>query len=361
VLDRILKTETCYRIVEKLRDVGPGDLYLGRKLSIGTLVCLRRLEKSAIHRSEPAGEIKVLASYAHPGLIRTHDYFEQEGDLWLVSDYVPGEYLNTVIDRRSPSLEEAKNWAVQILESLSYLHQRGSVHGNLRPDQFILDDDGRLHIVDIISPILCGPQAAPDRTYLAPEQRRGGKADKAGDVFAAGVIIYRLVAGKLPFDDDSGVASSLASLCGLHLAPLDPVLARALTQTASDRFEDGGALLQAFLAGAVKIQAAAEAGEVATEFLSGTQVSRVLEGRAGAVNIQPTRERSISIPWSGGGEEDLPFKDQDTQKMDLSGIWASRSSVIKDGSGEKKADDREDKTRAMGEETLRSILEKGKS
>ena len=203
-------------------------------------------------------EAKALAALNHPNIVTLYDFDEQGGAPFLVLEWVPGVDLGRAGLTRPCAVPAFAGVALPVADALAVAHARGVVHGDLKPGNVLLSDDGAVKLADFGLAKLRDAQRtrtaqlAGTPSYMAPEQIAGGEVGPAADVFAYGVLAYELLAGRLPFTADNLSASLYATVHTAHvpLATARPDLPRALAalvdrclaKRPADRPADGVAL-----------------------------------------------------------------------------------------------------------------------
>lgn len=205
-----------FRIESILGIGGMGVVYRATDLALGVPVALKLLRPELAHRQDVLErfrqELLLARQVSSPHVVRIHDLAQHDGR-WLISmDYVDGEPLDRRIDREGRlEIEDALAIMRQIAEGLAAAHARGVVHRDLKPANVLLDGQGNAYISDFgvaRSLATSGLSEAgltrrgtivgtPD--YLSPEQARGDPVDARSDLYALGLILYEMLAGKLPF------------------------------------------------------------------------------------------------------------------------------------------------------------------
>ncbi len=154
-------------------------------------------------------EARAAARLSHPGVVAVFDQGEDRGLLYLAMEYLPGQTLREVLTEFGVlSPREALDVAEHVLEALAAAHDAGIVHRDVKPENVLLTDDGRIKVADFglaraatavtsTSGLLMGTAA-----YLAPELVARGVADARSDVYAVGVMLFELLTGGLPFAGD---------------------------------------------------------------------------------------------------------------------------------------------------------------
>jgi eukaryotic-like serine/threonine-protein kinase len=162
-------------------------------------------------------EARAVAQLAHPNIVTVIDRGEQDGRQFIVFEYVDGMNLKELMTREGPlSPREAIELALQVARGLSFAHESGLVHRDVKPQNVLLDADGRAkvtdfgiaHAVDVDGMTITGTIMGTSN-YIAPEQARGQPVDEQTDVYSLGCVLYELLAGDVPFDGDNFVAVAM--------------------------------------------------------------------------------------------------------------------------------------------------------
>lgn len=191
----------------------------------------------------------------HPHIVPVADYGECDGRAYAVSPYIEGQPLSARLGAGAAAPAQALGWMAELLDALAHVHAGGIVHRDIKPSNLMVGHSGRLLLVDF--GLACRPgavQAHGTPGYMAPEQMRG-YADPRSDLYSAGVVLYRMLAGRLPFAGtpfetmQQALGGRVPPLPqGLpRLAPhvrgaLDAVLARALARDPGARFANAAAM-----------------------------------------------------------------------------------------------------------------------
>jgi len=237
-----------------------GVVYLGvdpahdRPVAVKTIP--RHLLQSGDHDAwASAGlrfEVLAASRLFHRHIAAVYEFGEEESCVYIVSEYVPGHSLADYL-RRPARLahDEVSCLMLQLLDALHCAHDWGLVHRGIKPANLMVDRDGQLKVTDfgiacIESTQVTRPHPLPGSTgYLAPEQYTGAAQDHRVDIFAAGVLMYEMLAGGLPFSGTDaaimyqvvyGQHESLVSRTGdAGLAAFDAILDRALAKAPGER------------------------------------------------------------------------------------------------------------------------------
>jgi serine/threonine-protein kinase len=275
-----------YRLDQRLGHGSMGEVWLARDLDLERPVALKLLAPGADH-ARFEREAKAVAGLAHQNVTRLYDYGEADGRPYIVFEYLRGGTLEErfVPGRPLPD-DEAEAIATELAAGLAHAHAHGLVHRDLKPANVLFDHEDRPRIADFgIAWIAGGPTLTEAGTvlgtaaYISPEQAAGRSATPASDVYAFGVILFRMLTGRLPFESES--ALELADMHrrldapDVHLfrpdapAHLAAVAAAAFARNPAERIPDGAALAQK-----LGVQAASGATAAATVVLPGRRRPR---------------------------------------------------------------------------------------
>ncbi len=193
---------------------GMGRVYKVRQRQLDRLAALKVLPLEAGPRSDFAErfsrEAKALARLNHPNIVAIYDFGQQNGFYYFLMEYVDGVNLRQLERSRRPTAEEALSIVPAICDALQYAHQQGIVHRDVKPENILIDKQGRVKIADFgIAKVLGaerkGLTLTQDRQtmgtphYMAPEQvERPGAVDHRADIYSLGVVFYELLTGELP-------------------------------------------------------------------------------------------------------------------------------------------------------------------
>jgi tRNA A-37 threonylcarbamoyl transferase component Bud32 len=158
-------------------------------------------------------ESRAAGRLSHPGIVAVYDADAWDGRAAIIMEYVEGETLGPIIDRGRLPVPTAVAIADQLLDALSYAHQRGVVHRDIKPDNVFITMDGRVKLADFgVAYIADAGRLTKVGTivgtpgYMAPEQIRNGPVDERSDVFSAGVLTYEMISGRNPFGATDGLS-----------------------------------------------------------------------------------------------------------------------------------------------------------
>jgi serine/threonine-protein kinase len=163
-------------------------------------------------------EARAVAALSHPNIVTVIDRGSHEGRQFIVFEYVEGENLKRMIERRGPTpLATALELGIQIAHGLSFAHQQGLVHRDVKPQNVLLNGDGRAKVTDFGIARSLDVQHGMTQTgtvlgtsdYIAPEQAQGQRVDEHTDVYSLGVVLYELLTTEVPFPGENFVAVAM--------------------------------------------------------------------------------------------------------------------------------------------------------
>ena len=227
-----------YRIVSKIGSGGMGEVYLAKDVELERSVALKLLNSDIAGDADRVQrfiqEAKVVSALNHPNILTIHEIGNVDGLRFIASEYVEGRTLRTVIESGELTITEVIAIARQVASALEIAHRKGVVHRDIKPENVIVREEGLVKVLDfglakLLKPIeLVESEAATKAravtqfgmilgtvAYMSPEQAKGtAKIDGRTDIWSLGVVIFEMMTGCRPFDEDSStetIASILRS------------------------------------------------------------------------------------------------------------------------------------------------------
>ena len=206
-------------------------------------------------------EARVVGQISHPSIMTLHDMGIDEATQtpYLVMEYLEGQPLDRILDKGSVPYPRACAWAAEVACALGVAHRKGVIHGDVKPANMLITDEGRVKLMDFGMARLAShdSKATPlvgTPAYWCPEQILGKPQDARSDLFSLGVVLYEMVTGKRPFDADSlqAICSRVLSSTPLppsHINPsvpsnFDGIVARCLAKDPAARYAPAEALAE---------------------------------------------------------------------------------------------------------------------
>jgi serine/threonine protein kinase len=246
-----------YDVLDVIGRGGMGVVYKAIDPKIRRLVAIKmmtagsaddpELLKRFYREAQSAGKLQ------HPNIVTIYDLGDQDGNPYMVMEFLEGESLASIISaRRTIPLDQKLNTLIQICSALGYAHQRGVIHRDIKPANAMVLRDMTVKIVDFgIARIGNERVTRPGQLmgsieYMSPEQINASPVDSRTDIFSVGILLYQLLTYALPFDGkDSGAIllkiihdppPPLSAYLSGYPAELDRILARALAKNREERY-----------------------------------------------------------------------------------------------------------------------------
>ena len=238
-------------------------------------------------------EARSVAALQHPNVVTVIDRGEWDGRQFIVFEYVDGENLKQLIERRGPApVATALELAIQVGQALSFAHQQGLVHRDVKPQNVLLNGDGRAKVTDFGIARSLDVQQGTTQTgtvlgtsdYIAPEQAQGQHVDEQTDIYSLGVVIFELLTASVPFPGTSFVAVAMRHINEpppriREVRPdvplrVEAAVQRAMAKNPADRFPTMAAFCAELSA------CLAQLGSGATEVIAPAQPRRARAARS---------------------------------------------------------------------------------
>ena len=218
-----------YKIVRKLGSGAMGEVYLAHDTTLGRHVALKILAAEVAATPDRLArferEARAVAALNHPNIVTVHSIERADEVPFITMEYVSGKTLSTLIPSKGLPLKRFLEIALPLVDAVSAAHQQGLTHRDLKPDNVMVSDDGRVKVLDFglakLKPGLPDGTAsitAPpsDRTiagqiigtiaYMSPEQAEGKPVDHRSDIFSLGIMLHEMITGHRPFVGNSHAA-----------------------------------------------------------------------------------------------------------------------------------------------------------
>jgi tRNA A-37 threonylcarbamoyl transferase component Bud32 len=248
-----------YELEELVGSGGMSSVYRADDRLLERRVALKilheRLAADGEHVERFRSEARAVAQLSHPNIVTVIDRGEQDGRQFIVFEYVDGENLKALLDRRGQLPEqEALALVLPVARALAFAHHHGLVHRDVKPQNVLLAEGGEVKVTDFGIARALDVQGGLTQTgtvmgtsdYIAPEQARGEKATAQTDVYSLGIVLYELLVADVPFHGDNFVAVALRHINDPapavrerrpDVSPrLDAAIRRATAKSPRDRF-----------------------------------------------------------------------------------------------------------------------------
>jgi serine/threonine-protein kinase len=220
-----------YRVLSSLGSGGMGEVYLAEDTRLGRKIALKLLperftqEVSRLRRFEQ--EARAASALNHPNIITIHDIGDAEGLHFIAAEFINGETVRQRIAHRRMTLDEVLDVTLQAANALAAAHEAGVVHRDIKPENIMLRTDGYVKVLDFgLAKLTQDPEQSADAAdiktgapltttttliggtvkYMSPEQALGQRVDARSDIFSLGVVLYEMLAGRVPFAGENSGA-----------------------------------------------------------------------------------------------------------------------------------------------------------
>jgi serine/threonine-protein kinase len=253
-----------YRLLRRIGSGGMADVWLAEDPHLQRRVALKILHRRFAQDREFVDRFRLEAEAAaglqHPNVVAVFDRGEVDGTYYIAMQLLEGRSLKALIDA-GLTPEQAVPLIRQVLEGAGFAHRHGVVHRDLKPQNVIVDAEGKATVTDFgiaragASEITQAGSVMGTPHYLSPEQAQGQDVTAVSDLYSIGVMLYEALAGRVPFEADSAVAIAMMQVSHIPQRPsslnpkvspaLDAVTMRALEKDPGQRFQSADAFIAA--------------------------------------------------------------------------------------------------------------------
>jgi len=221
-----------YEILELIGSGGMANVYKAKCHRLNRLVAIKILKsdlaEDADFRRRFRDESQAVAMLSHPNIVSVYDV-SRDGDVeYIVMELIDGITLKQYMERRGlMDWRESLHFIIQIMRGLSHAHSRGIIHRDIKPQNIMVLRDGSVKVADFGIACLANSgqtltqEALGSVHYISPEQARGDRTDARSDIYSAGVVLYEMLTGRLPFEGNSAVSVAIQHLSSVPLSPRD--------------------------------------------------------------------------------------------------------------------------------------------
>jgi eukaryotic-like serine/threonine-protein kinase len=315
-----------YKVLRRIGSGGMADVYCAEDIHLGRQVAIKVLHRRFAQDQEFVErfrrEAKSAAGLNHPNVVGVFDRGEHEGTYYIAMEFLEGRTLKEIVAAEAPLAQERViDLGLQILQAAGFAHSHGVIHRDFKPHNVIVDDAGHAKVTDFgiaragASEMTETGSIMGTAQYLSPEQAQGHAVTATSDVYSIGVMLYEMLAGRLPFEGDSAVAVALKHLSEppapiSHWRPdvhpaLEAVVMAALAKDPSQRWQSAQDLAAGLEAARSQIEAGSNGQDTAdfaaipipvADETAPTQLADTA-GPVVAPVVAPAEERERRWPW----------------------------------------------------------------
>src|ERR687894_2543285 len=264
-----------YRVVGRIGSGGMADVYCAEDTHLGRQVALKVLHRRFAQDQEFVERFRREASAAaglqHPNVVGVFDRGGHDGTYYIAMEHLPGRTLKEIVTAEAPlGQERVVDLGTQILQAAGFAHRHGVIHRDFKPHNVIVDEHDHAKVTDFgiaragASEMTETGSIMGTAHYLSPEQAQGHAVTAASDLYSIGVMLYEMIAGRLPFEGDSAVSVALKHLSEpppplSHLRPdvspaLESVVMAALAKDPAHRWQSADDFAEALHAAGAQLE-----------------------------------------------------------------------------------------------------------
>lgn len=254
-----------YEILDVLGTGGMAIVYKAKCHRLNRMVAIKILKEDLAEDTEIRNrfhdESQAVAKLSHPNIVNVFDVNQSEGVEYIVMELIEGITLKQYMRKRGNSLNwrEALHFTGQILQALRHAHSRGIIHRDIKPQNIMVLRDGSVKVADFGIARITNSQRTMTQEalgsvhYISPEQARGSVIDARSDLYSAGVVLYEMLTGTLPYQGDSPVAVALQHVNSVPKPPrvvnpdiplgMEQITKKAMAPNQDLRYDDADAML----------------------------------------------------------------------------------------------------------------------
>ena len=212
-----------YEILERIGSGGMADVYKGKDHKLNRFVAVKVLKSD--YRSDEVfiqkflSEAQAAAGLMHPNVVNVYDVGQDRGLYYMVMELVEGISLKDYIEKKGQlSAKETISISIQMVTGIQAALNQHIIHRDIKPQNIIISKDGKVKVTDFgiaratTSTNTISTNVMGSVHYTSPEQARGGIVDEKSDIYSAGITMYEMITGHVPFDGDSTVAVAIKHL-----------------------------------------------------------------------------------------------------------------------------------------------------
>ncbi len=234
-----------YEIMERIGTGGMAVVYKAKCHWLNRFVAVKILKEDLAQDEEFRrrfhDESQAVAMLSHPNIVAVYDVSRSSELDYIVMELIDGITLKQYMQKKGGKLswKEALHFTSEIMKALSHAHGRGIIHRDIKPHNIMVLRDGSVKVADFgIARLMSSSQSTMTQEalgsvhYISPEQARGSHIDARSDIYSAGVVLYEMLTGRLPYEGDSPVAVAIQHINSIPLSPreLDPSIPEPLEE-----------------------------------------------------------------------------------------------------------------------------------
>ena len=254
-----------YEILEVIGTGGMAVVYKARCHRLNRLVAIKILKdeysQDEEFRRRFHAESQAVAMLSHPNIVSVYDVSSSSEADFIIMELIDGITLKQYMEKKGVlNWKETLHFAIQIAKALEHAHGRGIVHRDIKPHNVMVLKNGSVKVADFgiaqiasTNTTTLTKEALGSVHYISPEQARGGRVDNRSDLYSLGIVMYEMIAGRVPYDGDSAVNIAIQHINGGAQKPsqynpnipqgLEQIILKAMALAPRDRYMTATAML----------------------------------------------------------------------------------------------------------------------
>jgi len=253
-----------YEILEVIGTGGMAVVYKARCHRLNRLVAVKILKDDYVQdeefRRRFRAEGEAVGMLSHPNIVSVYDVSSSNHADFIVMELIDGITLKQYMEKRGYlNWKETLHFAIQIAKALEHAHSRGLVHRDIKPHNVMVLKNGSVKVADFgIARVMSKSntltkEALGSVHYISPEQAKGGRVDSRSDLYSLGIVMYEMIAGRVPYDGESPVGVAIQHINGGAVKPsrinpgtpegLEKIILKAMALDPEDRYPTATAML----------------------------------------------------------------------------------------------------------------------
>lgn len=261
-----------FKILKKIGSGGMANVYLGLNLVNNSYVAIKILKREYVSDGEYVrrfdAEAKSASKLNHPNIVKVYGVGEYNGLRYIIMQFISGITLKEIIEKNKKlAWDRSLSLIIQVCQAIQLAHVNGIIHRDVKPQNILVTDTDQAFVTDFgiarslhsNTITVCSMNGAIGTAhYFAPEQARGLQVDVRTDIYSIGVVLYEMLTGILPFDDENPIEVAIKHLSYNAVAPhiidknipkgISDIIMRCLRKNPAERYQSISELLQELLA-----------------------------------------------------------------------------------------------------------------
>ncbi len=256
-----------YAIEELIGEGGMANVYRAKDLTNDTTVAVKLLKDEYKNSEELVrrfiNESRAISVLNHPNIVKVYDVSVTDKVYYMAMEYISGITMKEYIEQRGEPLtyKEVVHFIGQTLRAMQHAHDKGIVHRDIKPQNIMILEDGTIRVMDFGIARLARSeihtaeeQAVGSVHYISPEQAQGADTDHRADIYSLGIVMYEMLSGQLPFEDENAVSVAIKQISdkAVPLKEINPsapqgladIVARAMAKDPRMRYQSSLEMLR---------------------------------------------------------------------------------------------------------------------